>query len=446
MSHRINLGYDGQAVTQDDFNDLGVEASTGEDHVYAQLFRLAPDGGSVDRGIVPYGTTATILPNGADGKVKINPFRVIIGSRTLVGVDAVANYQDVRSSLSIIDGATSLASLVQLSANTSGLTRWDAIVAVVTVDAASTPTTRKVKDPGTSVVTDQSVSIYTHTSVVVTKIEGTPDANPVFPSITADAGNIYYVLLGYIKIFDGFDSTTTLETNYINDASNCLAVSSANGVCNLRPATGNYKTGGAGISRTGTSGISSGSYPQRWYDGDELRPAAFLPSSMQGAESRLIVLDFVDPSSANWSHALGAIVDDSVDWSKRIFKWNAWVGFGAGSDLPWNYNAGPAFNDHFLAGGIGTAPGVCNDPNAGTHVMGMGCTMKSDAANLIMALVAAGAADTVIPDITANVPTNAMITSTAVRLYEDSGAMKVTVSGAPLCMIFLWLEATGRYV
>ncbi len=447
MAHKFRLDFDGQSVVQDDYNDLATEASTGEDHAYAQLFRLLPNNGAtVYRGIVPYGIAATIVGNGASGSVLINPFRAIIGSRTEVSDDAVANYQDVRTGLSVVDSGTDLTTVVSLTANVSGNSRWDAIYAAVAVDAVSTPTTRKVKNPGTGVVTDESVSVYSHTSVTIGKVDGTPAGSPVFPAIPTDAGSVYYILLGYIRVPTGFGAGSTVAASNINDASACLAVSSTNGVANLRPATGNYRSDGAGIVRTGTSGMSNAP-PQHWTGSSGSRPGVYMPSAMQGSESRLIALDFTDASSANWSHASLDILDDSIDWNSRIFKWSAWVGLT--SSFPWNYSAGSPDFAHFLSGGNGAAPGYCGNVAHGAHILGMGNSMNfPSTGNNIVTLHASGGAATDIPAIGYNVPTNAMITATKVEIYTSGspGSLKVKVTGVPLCMIFLWLEATGRFV
>ncbi len=52
MGRQYHLDFDGQSVTQDDYNGLGAEAGIAGDRVLAELFRLTPDLGSVARGII----------------------------------------------------------------------------------------------------------------------------------------------------------------------------------------------------------------------------------------------------------------------------------------------------------------------------------------------------------------------------------------------------------
>lgn len=446
MAHKFRLDFDGQSVVQTDYNGLASEASTSEDHVYAELFRLLPDSGSVARGIIPYGTDGIIAPNGASGSVLINPFRALIGSRTLVAAGGAANYQDVRSSLSITDAATALTTSVSLTANVSGNSRFDAIYAAVTVDSVSTPTTRKVKNPGTGVVTDESVSVYSHTAVAVSVVAGTPAATPAFPTIPADAGDVYYILLGYVRVPTGFGAGSTVLSKNINDSSITLGVDTSMGTSRLRPANQSYVDGGTGISRAGTSPATSSSVTaNKWTGTSSSRPVAFMPSAWQGQESRIIVVDLLDASSANWSHASGDILDSSVDWSQRIFKWIASIG-GVDSHgaMPWNYTAGSPNTSHLMSGNP-IAPGYSPDTAHPALVVGVGTSFNTSGGASIVNLASSGGAGTATPATGFNVPTNAMITGTAVKITQSSGNLILTVTGVPLCSVIIWLDATSKF-
>lgn len=448
MSHKFRLNFDGQSVVQADYNGLANEASTAEDHVYAELFRLTPDAGTIARGIICNSTGNIIQSNGASGSVLISPFRAVIGSRTLAATDAVANYQDVRSSLSIADGSTSLTSVINIAANASGNPRWDAIYAAVTVDAVSTPTTRKVKNPGTGVVTDESVSVYSYTTVTVSVVAGTPGAVPAFPAIPSDAGNVYYIGLGYVRVVNGFNGTSTVGSTNINDNSNVLPLSSAGlGVSVLRPANQSYINGGAGISGAGTSGVSTATQKeQKWTGTTSKKPAVYLPPSWQGGESRIIFIDLASAASSNWSHQHLALVDNSIDWSRRLLKWTA--GIVQNGAPPWGYTYGTPNSGHLWAG-QSNAPGYAGAGEC-AMVVGFGNTFGNGGSDRGVMLAAGGAAATAIPAAGYNVPTNSMVTGTSVLLagngINNAGPdLVVKITGVPLCSIVVWLEATSQF-
>ncbi len=458
MAHRFRLDFDGQSVIQDDYNGLAEEASTSEDHVYAELFRLTPGVGSIARGVIPYGTSPMIVANGASGSVLVNPFRVVIGTRTAAASDAVANWQDIRSSLSIADGATALTTLVSLAANASGFTRWDAIYAAVTIDAVSTPTTRKVKNPGTAVVTDESVSVYSHTSVAIGSVAGTPLATPVFPTIPADAGDVYYVLLGYIRVPTGFGASSTVTNRNINESCHIIPLSATTGASTLRPANQSNIDGGTGISGAGTtSNNGDGTGTLKWTGTTTSRPMTYMPASMQGVESLMFVVDVGNASSANWSHQSLAVLDNTRDWRNRICRWAAVVGTDAAASgqTPWGHPANhhlfsTSRNDGSLSSAILSAQINGAGPDLSTSVMGMGSTFldwqNSEGACFAALLVGGG---TGAGGGQYNVPTySGMVAASYIGVYADpaTGNLCLKVSAtAPRVVVFFWLDFTAPY-
>lgn len=442
MAHKFKLDFDGQSVVQADYNGLAVEASTGEDHVYAELFRLTPDNaGTISRGIIPYGTNALIVANGASGSILVNPFRALIGSRTLAATDAVANWQDVRTALSVADGATALTTQVSFAANATGNSRWNALYAAVSIDTNSTPTTRKVKNPGTALVTDESVSVYSRTSVTIGSVAGTAAATPTFPAIPADAGNIYYVLLGYVRIPTGFTAGSTVANKDIVDASASVTISAATGTSVLRPANQNSSATGAGVTGAGTS-VSNGVIKQSGTAAQ--RAAAYIPPSMQGSESIIVAVDFTNASSANWSHQSEAIIDDSRDWRNRLCRWVARVGTDSAdaAKFPWQNNSSNMFPPSTVNSQM---PGYVPSSGSSALVHGFGWTNATDTNTV--ELRASGAAAATTPAAGSNVPTAVMVSGSYISIYADSttGALKMHVDGAPLVACILWLDFSAQY-
>ncbi len=168
-----------------------------------------------------------------------------------------------------------------------------------------------------------------------------------------------------------------------------------------------------------------------------------MPPSMVGMESRIIAIDLANASSANWSHQNGAILDDSVDWRKRVFKWMAKIGGPAANDskFPWN-----------SSGGQGLLVGDRSVPSAGgtdlsaeqTYQLGFGQSFAVDA--ISGTLTAAYFKATTDGANSANAG-GVMAASTVIAIYVDAstGALKLGVAGVPAVCLFLWLDATAPY-
>ena len=63
---RFALTQNGQEVEQSDINALSDAGGLADDHVLAELLRLAPfSGNGVSKAILPFGTAATVAPAGA---------------------------------------------------------------------------------------------------------------------------------------------------------------------------------------------------------------------------------------------------------------------------------------------------------------------------------------------------------------------------------------------
>ncbi len=440
----FRLEQDGQSVLQEDFNQFGETAGLADDRVFAEILRMVPDtAGTIAKGVLPYdyngaSNPSLVVANGASGSVLVNPCRAFIGSRTLAATEAKENWRDIRSGISIADGAVALTQTVSLTANASGDPRWDAIYAVVAVDAAAATVLRKVKSPITSVVTDTSVSVTSQTLVTIASATGTAAATPAFPSIPADSGSTYYVLIAYVRVPTGFTAGSTVSPKDINEAATVLTQSRAMGTPAVRPANQSNIASGTAISGTGTSSANG---VLKWNGTTAARPGVYIPPSMTGAETLLVAIDIGNASSANWSHQTGAIVDDSRDWRNRVFKWSVSIGRGSAANtsgtFPWN---GTTDVSAVLTSGhaVISAPNVLS--TNGTLAQQSGFGQSFSATSGVLAYVAELIGGT-------NVPNTVMANTTVAILYVDTatGALKLFVSGAPLVSLFFWLDATAPY-
>ncbi len=448
MEARYQHTVNGQSVLQADLNTLGEAASLADDRVFAELLRMTPyDGATVSRGILPYASGATVAANGASGSVKVNPFRAFVGSRTAVASDAKKNWRDVRSA--IVVGTATLEQTVAIGANASGNPRWDLIYAAVAVDANSASVTRKVKDATTKAIAGASLVTTLETTATLGVTAGTPGASPAFPATPSDSGGTYYVPIAYVRVPNGFGAASTVTNKDIDTIAKVLAVAQAAGGSTLRPANQQHAVGGTAISGAGTSTVNGA---LKWGATANTRPALFLPPSMSGGESRIIAIDVGNASNANWSHQDGAIVDDSVDWRNRVFKWMASVGPGSSSfagKFPWLSSAGVNLVSPTApsAGGVAQMAGYAADANHPAFALGMGDSFTTGTGRAVAQVSASGAAAAATPATGYNIPTNAMASGGTVYLYVDAstGALKVSINAGPLASLIFWLDATAPF-
>lgn len=438
MADKIfQIATNGQQLQQADVNLLGETSGLAQDHVFAELLRMTPyNGSTVSKGILPPTSSALIAANGASGSVVVNAFRAFVGSRIAEATEALDNRQDIRSALSVAEGATNDQTTVVLAANATGNPRWDLIYAAVAVDANSPTVSRKVKDTATAVVSSTSVVLTKVQTLTIGVVAGTAGATPAFPTIPADAGSTYYIPLGYVRVPNGFGASSTVSPRNINIAATCLSLSSpALGSSATRPASSISTIGGAGVIGAGTTtnnGVNS------WLGTDQTRPAAYLPPTMSGSETLLIALDLENASSANWSHQNGDVVDNSRDWRNRIFKATCVIGRGSSTMFPWfdSTAVGMPGSESFHS--------KAYDANTGVIVHGVG---HSFGQYIPIVGFVSGGPDPEEAGLGYNVPTNAMANSTVVAINIDyaTGDLKVNITGVPRCAVFIWLEASGQF-
>jgi len=339
---------DGWEVEVADFQTLGQIAGLADDRVFAELLRMNPaDPTGTYRGVLPYRVntasntwtegaplSATVVSSGsASGSVLINPFRAFIGSRT--NSNGQQQWRDIRSGL--FPGPTSPGLSGQggggvapgtnqvLAPNSSGYPRWDLVSAVLTIDAAANPVSRRIKDANSGSMSVQTVYEYLASSVAISVTTGTPASPPTLPSLPSDSSGTYYVPLAYVLVPNGFTSTSTVLATNIRDASMPLSLSESTGVVRARPADGNNDIGGTYGTAWSMSGIA--------------RPGCFLPPCWEGGTTVFVAQDDTGgtPTFAN-----GAVVDQSMNWCRRTLIIFSFGGITTPVNQPFAWDANGA--------------------------------------------------------------------------------------------------------
>jgi hypothetical protein len=402
MENQFKLDYNGQQVQQQDFAAIGESAGLSDDRVFAELFRMPPfDGTNISRGILPYAVDgavkkALVSPNGASGSVLVNPFRAFLGSRTTVGTDAKKNWRDIRSAIGV--GSSTLEQTVNLAANSSGNPRWDLVYAAITPDVNGPGTTRKVKNATTRVVTNQAVSPALVTTVTVGVVAGTPAASPDWPAVPSDSAGTYYIVLGYVRVPNGFGAGSTVLSTDVAIMAPMLHMSNAAGAASLKVADSHYKNGGLVLTAAAIQAWGSSGTP----------PTRFYPTSM---ESSLTTLFFTFDSSI---HVNGSVID-SRDWSKRKCR-------------------------YVITDTIATE--VANpDPGAVT----VGTSKRAFGTSQTMKETSVGTGQAVVIETVGNTWLN-QADGTDVKIYcdlNDGGKLKVLSTGTPAALFDVWIDFTG---
>lgn len=366
---------DGRQIITDDLNLLGETGALSGDRVYASLLQMTPgDGSSVTKAVWTHAhatsaNAALVSSSGTvNGSIKVRPFRAFVSSRTSPSTEARKAYRDIRSAISVAEGATALDTTVALgSLGDASNPRWCLVYAAVSIDASTPSVTRKIKDPTTKAISATSIVSSTWSTMTIGAVAGTAAASPVWPSTPADSGTTYYVPLAYVRLPAAFGAGSTVAKTDIAEVAPCLPISRATGAASVRTAEGANALTTAQQQAWGSSGT---------------RPDHFLPKTMFGGESLLLAVKV--KSGAN-SHANNAVVD-SGDWRGRLCTWTANVtsdtnGFawnGTSNGAPQStYTIDPTFNG--IAHGMGqsfafTANKATVCSFTGEEIAGMGGT------------------------------------------------------------------------
>jgi hypothetical protein len=416
---RFALQLNGQELQRDDVNLIAQEAALADDRVLAELLRLAPfDGSRVNRAIVPFGHTGaasgTVAPGPPNGSVFVMPFRAVVGSRTTVPSGAKDAWRDIRSAI-YTGSPASLVGTLPLAPNPGAQARWDLVYASLAVDANGASALRFAKDAATKVVSPQAVVTTLVHVVTVSVLVGTPSATPAPPAPPSDAAGAFNIPLAWVRVAPNFGPNSQINPSDICEIAPVVPLSRVLGTQSLRAAN---RQGGAALS------------PDRlaqWATAGA-RPNAFLPSTTVGGETIIAALE-LSGASNTWSHASGAVIDDSTDWRGRVFRVGAVALMGSLTSFAWqrvanqsvfvpraqlnlnfndsqNFTFGQSFVDDgtaFFGGYVG-----------GTVFFAQPTTLKSMAAN------------------------------SRIAVYVDfvSGNMRLFVDGAPELRVLLWIDAT----
>src|SRR5215469_9048367 len=274
---RFQLSLNGQELQQGDVNTIGKVAGLADDRVLAELWRMPTyNGSTVSKMIVPFsneGKTALNAPGAwldwGTGSINVNPFRVLIGSRSTVATSPSDNWRDTRSTICI--GSSNLYQSVSFVANSTIYSRWDLVYVAVTPDANAPGVTRYVKDPTTLIVSAQTVFTILQTTQTLAVVTGTPanagNLNPPLPALPADAAGTYYVPICYVLIPAGFTTTTAVNVKSIYCVAPIMPQSpQATGNMAISPSTSQYTN----LNSASTNGIigwaeSGGVSRPNWY-------------------------------------------------------------------------------------------------------------------------------------------------------------------------------------
>jgi hypothetical protein len=333
---------DGIELQLSDISNLGAVAGLADDRVLAEVLRLTPfDGANVYKAILGYsigagGLTPSRQPivttsGAANGSITVSPFRAIIGSRNAPNTapspnpaagyqgNVLANWRDTRSAI-FTGSTTALTLAIQLAANASGNPRWDLVYAAVAVDANGPSVSRRVKSITSGAVSTQAVPQFLTSTVNVSVLQGTPSGTPVLPPLPADAGGVYYIALCYVRIPNGFGSSSTIATTDIRTAGFRRApFRDLSSGFRLEPATGNndvdatYATNFPWVASTGP------------------RPGPFMSNDWIGGKMVAVDIDATAGNVTLFSHPQGSVVDSSVDWRGRRFLVFSQAGPASGS-------------------------------------------------------------------------------------------------------------------
>lgn len=413
----------GQEVQKSDIERIAENAAHADDRLLAELLRIRANPSSPQKAVLPYGvsghaahgalnSTAGVQSSGtADGKVRVMPFRAVLGTRDVTGLDAT---RGIRTQLF---APAPSGQLVQIAANASASPRWTLIYAAVTPDDDDIIADRYVKDIGTGVVTQQNLVITKSTKAEVLALDGTPAATPAKPGLPSDAAGTYYIALAYIWVPGSFTIVTQIDRKWIHECAPTVPVHASLGAVSCAPANQSHVPGGTVDLRQEPTNARAGAY---------------LPSTMVGGEERIILLQLARP---DLSHNDGDVVDDSVDWRFRFFQWTA------------TSKAGTTSTSGFASDR--SATGVGPVPNATSLMVatGLGQSFTDDSS------VPNAGLD---PDITDGNGVVVYLTSSHlaeidpadfVVLYvrDSDGALMVRYAGATPGQFFLWLRATAPF-
>lgn len=415
----------GAEVREQDIDLMSHDGAVADDRTLWEFLRLTHGAASPQKAVLPYGksgwhpdlgpdnatpldSTALVQGNAANGSVYVLPFRAVVGSTTASPTFDVEYLRGQRSFYLL--GATWHGRTVAVAANASGNPRWDLVYASISPDAAGDAANYVKKDPGTLLVSLVVAGTVTKkTTVTVSILSGTPAASPTKPATPADGGGVYKIPLAYLWIPNGFNGSSAVTRSAIYEVAPCIPIHSSTGTTATSPADQQNKVGGTVDANQSVP--SNGS----------IQNGAYLPPTMVGGEKRLILLQL---GTSPVSHTDGQVVDTSVDWRFRYFRWTSHVAAGTNGNV-------------VFASDRNHTPSTPCMSSANT-ISDAGCGQSFVDDNSTTIVVANGNGAAYFADFGSG-------NRVMVYVRNTDGALVFKQTGSNLIQLFVWLEATGPY-
>lgn len=341
MQERFQHSVDGQEVSRDDLNLLAAGALA-EDRVIQELFRLTHfqtlGTPPIARGIIPGGharkgltaNSGLVMPVGPF--IRVYPFRAVIGTREGIDAGQEKLLHDVRSAIHAGEEGT-LYTVVQLSDSPGG--RFDLVYCTVALDVDGPTVERLVKSGQNNIhlveLAHSKINTVTIGIVQGVEAEGS-DEPPERPELPADDVNAYRMPLAYVRLPAGYETGQPIGAmGWIQEVAPVLSLAPQVGGFALRPAT---------MHQTFPTGLDID------IDGTEAaHPVQYLPSSWVGGEQIFLAID-----TNELAPGVATIVDDSIDWRRRVGK--VTVQSTGGAAVAWRLSSGATeVGAHYLPTG-----------------------------------------------------------------------------------------------
>lgn len=283
---KYKLNVDGGSISRDDLNLIAASAATSEDNAVSSVIHVPPfPGGARARWIVG-ADAGSVVVSTVVGTVSIQPHTSMIGP-----ADTIANVG--------VTAAGAAGSVPIPAGSGSGNRRYDLIYETVSIDNSDTAVYRKVKDKTDREITTTLFSNTTSNLVAYNRVAGAESTGvPALPTIPADPVGGFNIPLAYVYVSNAYAITDLIGNASISGIAPVIDIPGV-----ARPMN-KFSTLGGLISADITSATR----------------AYFLPQEMSGLHQRFV---FIDTSAGP---ADGAILDDSIDWSKRLFRTTGQLG------------------------------------------------------------------------------------------------------------------------
>lgn len=432
MEAKYQVQENGQEVRTTDILSVSTNAARADDRVLWELFRCVPYNVSgptkyvwtygVDTWAAQNGdnSTALVHPDPTSGRLRVRAFRAAVSS-----TDTSAPLERVRGIRSgyHIPATTGYTSQV-LTANGSSDPRWTLLYAALTPDTNGDTATVLVQNVSSGAVAATSVVLNTKTTVTLGTVDGTAAASPTYPTIPADAAGVYYIPLAYILIPGSFSSLTILDPSAVYEVAPVITLNTAVGGMVSRPANQQWAEGGTvDTNQAGSDAAAS-----------VLRPGAYLPSTMVGAQECTILIQNHFPPL---SHNDGDVVDDSCDWRFRYFEWTATAETGntAASAFPSDQNV---TGTDFVSSAWNSQVGV-------TVAHGVGQTFQDDTTKGAIFSVADGHGAACVLRGTYLSKIGGGSDYVMIYARDTDGALVVKFNNNPEAQVKITLRASGPY-